>query len=65
MSDFNKEIDIQFTALVYYYGVLLGDLGYLSPEDADEIEDEIDILKAIIDRYMEEHKWLEEKGIWG
>lgn len=59
-----KEMDIQFDALVHYYEVLLGDLGYVSPEDAEELEEKMDILKTIIDRYLEEYKWLEKKEIW-
>lgn len=59
-----KEIDIQFEALVHYYWVLNNDLGYLAPDDAEEIGEKIDTLKAVIDRYLEEHKWLEKKEIW-
>lgn len=59
-----KEMDIQFDALVHYYGVLLGDLGYVSPEDAEELEEKLDTLKTIIDRYLEEYKFLKNKEIW-
>lgn len=55
-----KKIQIHHDALVHYALMLSNDLAYLSPEDAESLIEDLDMLEDIIDEYRENHRWLAE-----